>query len=119
MPLTDALRSEPLRSLPDEALVPMGFLRSLATQDRSNGDPGAMADLTVADVAEALGRAESTVRGWLLEGALAGYKLRGREWRVPRASLREFLDRQGDSKPTPVDGDDISAWRRYRKDGTA
>ncbi len=46
-------------------------------------------DLTVGDVAAETRRATSTVRGWLLRGELRGYKLNRRDWRVPRAALRE------------------------------
>jgi excisionase family DNA binding protein len=46
------------------------------------------ADLTLAEVSSLTHRSESTVRGWLSSGHLPGaYKLRGRAWRVPRASL--------------------------------
>lgn len=51
-------------------------------------------DLSVDEVAQDTGRAPSTVRGWLIAGALRGYKLNGRDWRVTRAALREYLDRQ-------------------------
>lgn len=55
-----------------------------------NGGEAAVADLTVPELAEELGRSESTVRGWLpdVEGA---YKL-GSEWRVPRDAWRAYLD---------------------------
>ena len=74
-------------------------------------------DLTVKEVAKETDRAPSTVRDWLLSGALRGYKFNDRDWRVPRAALEEYLDAQ--SKPTsatPRDtGDvDIRAWRRIR-----
>ena len=45
-------------------------------------------DLTVGEVGEALGRSASTVRGWCARGELPGsYRLNGREWRVPKASI--------------------------------
>jgi len=73
-------------------------------------------DLTVEDVAEEVGRAPSTVRGWLIAGALRGYKLNGRDWRVPRSALREYLRSQGAERPEPSQGDDvdIGEWRRVR-----
>ena len=49
------------------------------------------ADLTVADVAARFGRKRSTVRGWLDRGLIPeAYRFRGREWRVPLASLTTF-----------------------------
>ena len=72
-------------------------------------------DLTVEDVAKQTGRAPSTVRGWLIAGDLRGYKLNGRDWRVPPRALREYLDGQR-SENVPKKGKgqpvDISAWRR-------
>jgi excisionase family DNA binding protein len=72
-------------------------------------------DLTVEQVAEAMGRACSTVRGWLIAGELRGFKLNGRDWRVPRAALRAYRDAQAAGKADPepeMEGVDISAWRR-------
>lgn len=48
-------------------------------------------DLTATEVARLMGRDEKTVAGWCRAGVIEGaYKLRGREWRVPRAALRAF-----------------------------
>ncbi|MBX3146967.1 MAG: helix-turn-helix domain-containing protein [Gemmatimonadales bacterium] len=48
-------------------------------------------DLTVADLATRYQRSPSTVRWWLEQGRMPGaYRLQGREWRVPRASLVAF-----------------------------
>ncbi len=73
-------------------------LYRLAGLDPPAGDteeePSDRRDLTVGDVAERVGRAGSTVRGWLVSGALRGYKLNARDWRIPRAALREYLDGQ-------------------------
>jgi len=71
-------------------------------------------DLTVEDVAEEVGRAPSTVRGWLIAGDLRGYKLNGRDWRIPRAALREYLAAQagGEDAVDVPEEVDISAWRR-------
>ena len=71
-------------------------------------------DLTVEQVADETGRAPSTVRGWLLSGHLRGYKLNGRDWRVPPHALRAYLDGQsrGSNESTrEPDGGDISDWR--------
>lgn len=73
-------------------------------------------DLTVEDVAAEVGRSPSTVRSWLIAGDLDGYKLNNRDWRIPRASLRAYLEGQ-QSAPAPHDsGDvDIGAWRKVRR----
>jgi hypothetical protein len=48
-------------------------------------------DLTAAEVARLMARDEKTVASWCRVGLLSGaYRLRGREWRIPRASLAAF-----------------------------
>ena len=34
------------------------------------------------------------MRGWLISGALRGYKFNNREWRVTRSALRDYIARQ-------------------------
>jgi len=52
-------------------------------------------DYSVLDLARLLGRGESTIRTWLGRGEIPGaYRIKGKEWRVPRAAWREFLDRE-------------------------
>ena len=96
-------------------------LMVLMVEGGLEGAPGTVTstsgDLTVDEVAAEMRRATSTVRGWLIEGHLRGYKLNRRDWRVPRAALREFIDGQGQEKAMtailaePVD---ISAWRKLK-----
>ena len=77
--------------------------------------PAGSRDLTVEDVAERVGRATSTVRGWLIAGQLRGYKLNGRDWRVSPTALQDHMDAQSAliSAPEPGDtGVDITEWRR-------
>ena len=72
-------------------------------------------DMTLAQVANEVGRATSTIRTWLNSKRLQGYKLNGRDWRVPRSALRTYV---GDQRHLPnqlgtrQDNEDISAWRR-------
>lgn len=78
---------------------------------------GQARDLTVEEVAAETKRAVSTVRGWLISGALAGYKLNGRDWRIPRSALRAYLDRQSEtSGPESADAGpvDLGSWRKIR-----
>ena len=74
-------------------------------------------DMTVKEVAEETGRATSTVRRWLISEALRGYKINGRDWRVTRSALREYLTAQSSETggPPPDAGEvDIADWRRVR-----
>lgn len=73
-------------------------------------DPEPLADLTVKEVAEIVKRAPSTVRGWCQAGELDSYLFQGREYRVTRAALRAFQDRQAAPEDDPGD-DDLSSWR--------
>ena len=75
-------------------------------------------DLNIREVAEETRRALSTVRGWLVEGRLRGYKLRNRDWRIPRSALRQFLHEQPASESRKsadtarAEKVDIGAWRK-------
>lgn len=73
-------------------------------------DPAPLADLTVQEVADLMGRKPSTVRGWCASGELRAYRLAGREWRIPHGALREYQDQQ--ANPVDDDGDEnIRGWR--------
>lgn len=85
-----------------------------STEDREEVRGG---DLTVEDVAELTKRAPSTVRGWLINGDLRGYKLNGRDWRVTRKALNAYLEAQREPGPTPTETGtevDLGAWRNAR-----
>ncbi len=73
-------------------------------------------DMTVKEVAEETVRAPSTVRGWLLDRRLDGYKINNRDWRITRTALREFLASQPKKEGPPLEPGkvDITAWRRVR-----
>lgn len=77
-----------LEPLPDEVTVPVRWVRALL------GSPQAevSVDLTLEEVAEQVGRAVSTVRGWCASGELRGYRLNGREWRVPASAVAEYFE---------------------------
>lgn len=92
--------------MPSGSLVPVDWVRGLLDETPDDADP------TVEDVAEVLGRAPSTIRGWCRAGRLTGaYRLRGREWRIPRAALRSL--REGG----PVHGGhpEKSSWDRWQR----
>jgi excisionase family DNA binding protein len=47
--------------------------------------------LTPEQAAERLGVSPKTVRDWLREGKLPGYKLMGKLWRVSESDLADFI----------------------------
>ena len=90
-----------LEALPDEALVPVRWVRGLIESIES-GDCSEIGH-TVLEVAAATNRAPSTVRTWCAEGRLPGARrLRGREWRIPAAALRALLDGDTPDRPEAV-----------------
>lgn len=98
MTLAERLRRA-VEGLPEGASItlPVGVVRDWLEEREDDAEDNRLGDLTVPELAEELDRAESTVRGWLNAGRIdQAYKLNGREWRVPRAAVREFLDRQRD-----------------------
>lgn len=91
-------------------------------ESKRTEDGNRIAPLTVQEVAEELGRSPSCIRGWLGSGELDGFKLNGREWRVPREAVREFMDRQRDEAgpargrvPSRRTGE-LSEWRGEKAD---
>lgn len=79
-----------------------------------------IADLTANEFAELLGRKPSTIRGWLGAGEIPeAYHFRGREWRIPRAAARRYLDawreKRANGPPEPLGGSGHrhGAWRRH------
>lgn len=117
MTLSDRLRAL-AEALPSESSSVTLTRADLRTLVEGSGDaPVAVRDLTVQEVAQEMHRAPSTVRGWLIAGDLKGYKLNRRDWRVPRAALRAYLDAQSHDPNDRVRSSehvDIAAWRRVR-----
>jgi excisionase family DNA binding protein len=72
------------------------------------------ADMTVLEVAETIGRSPSTVRAWLIDGSLRGYKLNRRDWSVPRSALRDYLDGQMAASAGTVEPHDQEEGRHRR-----
>lgn len=106
-----------------EAVIPARVVLARLPVDDTPAPPE-VADPTIEDVARELGRAPSTVRGWRLAGEFPGAYQLGREWRIPRADIRAFLDRQ---KPTPAipsatlpvseTKPDLGDWRHHVRGG--
>ena len=103
----------------DSSAVTLTRLDLVALLEETPGaSPAPSRDLSVEEVAAETGRAPSTVRGWLISGALRGYKLNARDWRIPRAALRAYLDAQGAGRvgtPSGPEHVDVGAWRQLRQ----
>ena len=102
-----------LRPLPGTALVPSSWVMEQLGAEADEVE--AIADLTIAEIATEMDRAPSTVRSWIPQIDRA-YKL-GREWRVPRAALRAYLDALAAPKklmPTAAPPD-LGSWRKHLK----
>ncbi len=87
----------------------------LADESSEDTQGGREPDYTAAEIAERFGRSPQTVRDWIKAGKLREYLFNGREYRVTKAALAEFEEkqRQGrDFKPEPRVGADLGAWRR-------
>lgn len=103
-------------------MIPVESLRAALDEAEQGGDVPAEGsdgeDLTLEEAAERVHRAASTVRGWCNSGVLAGaYRLNGRDWRIPPAALRAYLDRQGErarttAAPRRGKAADLGAWRK-------
>lgn len=108
---------EAIAHLPDEAMVPVGWFRDLL-EDLADGDVQ-LHDLSVQEVAEQVGRKPSTIRTWLGAGKIPeAYRREGRDWRVPPAALRKFLDGQRVSRrhevsTRPSRPQPLGAWRNH------
>lgn len=106
-----------VEGMPEGASVslPVDWIRSLLEEEPEAGVPEL---LDLEEVAEIVGRAVSTVRTWCNTGELEGaFKLRGREWKVPREALRRFLEEQGSERPDPTPSGpvDLGSWRTQRE----
>ena len=70
---------------------------------------GDTVDLRAEDVGRLFGRSPGTIRLWIRQGRLRAYRL-GRQWRVPRAALRELENGWSDR---PASRADLGAWRTH------
>ncbi len=116
MSIEDRLRRI-VTALPEQASVTLPVLLVKEWLDLEADDP--LADLTVTDVAEQLGRSPGTVRDWIRRGELEAYQL-GKEYRVTRPALTTFSQQQRNgprterSESAPSRQSDLGAWRKRR-----
>jgi excisionase family DNA binding protein len=122
MTIHDALTAL-VKAAPSDATVPVRWIKELLAADDQTLDSGRSdsdVDLTVKEVARRFGRGASTIRTWLARGELVGaYRLHGREWRVPLASI----DRLQRAQAEPVAAEsmpqrftrspDVGEWRKH------
>lgn len=77
------------------------------------------ADLTVQEVADQMGRKSGAVRGWIRSGELRAYLFNGKEYRVTRAALAEYIEAQRLGRKRSPSGAgktaDLGAWRQVRR----
>ena len=118
MSIEDRLR-QIVTALPEQASVTLPVMLVKEWLEMEADDP--LADLTVGEVAQQLGRAPSTVREWIRRRELEAYQL-GKEYRVTRPALTTFCQRQRNGSPTsgrsenaPSRRSDLGAWRKLRK----
>jgi excisionase family DNA binding protein len=82
--------------LPEGATITLGreTLLQFSTATTAKAQTSTLTcDLSVADVAKALNRSQSTVRALAASGRLPGaYRSFGREWRIPRDSFDSFRE---------------------------
>ncbi len=77
---------------PPGTMLPAASLAEMLAGEVDDTDDR-LSDLTLAEAAEKLGKAPSTIRAWLLAGELRGYKVH-RSWRITRAAIAAFLEGQ-------------------------
>ena len=99
-----------------EATIPAReVLRRLPPTD-ANDVLGVGGDMTLKDVANEVGRAVSTIRTWCNSKRINGaYRLNGRDWRIPQAALRKFLEDQGRGKPQDQVRNREGEWDAWRQ----
>lgn len=102
--------SKLLAELPGDALLSVSWIRA-----RLNAPVVVEADgdLSCADVAALLHRKPGTIRAWCFRAEIVGaYRLNGKDWRIPRKSLRAYLDKQSAGQcPVGASSVDLGAWR--------
>jgi len=112
---TASLR-DALAQLPDDALVPVQWVRQHLDSESPDAAPERL--WTVHEVAERYERSQSTVRGWCAKGELSAFKLHRTAWRIPESALENFDVRQQRGSRRCALGQresaNVARWRRER-----
>ncbi len=104
-----------------EASVPARVILERLPDSTPTPTGDSLADLTVEEAGDVLGRSPSTVRDYCRRDLLPGaYRQQGREWKIPRAAIRAFQRSEaGEVKPVTTRrrrGEvDLGSWRRELK----
>ena len=121
MGLVDRMRAI-VEPMPDDASVTLS-VEWLRGQLAEEGEQGVGRLLTLEEAGEIVGRSPSTIRTWANGGQLNGaFKLQGRSWRIPEATVQRFIERQQSgehelpmvARSGPVD---LGDWRKHVKPG--
>ena len=114
--LLEAAEEGPMIMVPVRWLLD---LLDLLDGKRANGCSEVLsADLTADEAAVEVKRSPQTIRNWCRSGHLPGsYKLRNREWRIPRQALQALrtshLDGDGTGVQQAGRPTDLGAWRAH------
>jgi hypothetical protein len=114
MNLADRLRelAERLPTGGSLTLTRDGLLELATGAKRQPDELPSQAEFTISELAARFHRSASTVRGWCEHGCFDGaYKLNGRDWRIPQASIDAFVSKQRGARS--VVG--LGAWRAVRR----
>jgi hypothetical protein len=100
------------QALPDGSAIPVPRAWLLELLEGTEAPRASRAplelDLTPEEAGAALHRAPVTIRAYCNAGLVPGaYRLRGRQWRIPRAALEAFQETERSSPLKP--------WKRKRR----
>ena len=111
-----------LAALPDDALVPVSWVRSQVRTHPDSEDRERHRDLSAREFAELVNRSAAQVRAWCAAGSVPGaYRLPGEKrhgaWRIPHESVDAFRQRGTTRVPKEIqeggtEAPDVGAWRR-------
>lgn len=108
--------------LPEGSTVslPVSWLRGLLEAEAKRAGEELPELLTLPEVAQVVGRAESTVRTWCNSGRIPqAFRMNGRDWRVPSKALQEWIESQQEPEEAPGrllgrGEEDLASMRRLR-----
>ena len=107
-----------LATMPPGTLIPADWVCAQLGAVEGEAENTKAPDFTAAELATRWGRGSSTVRTMCERGELAGaYRFRGREWRVPRATVLTYEAAERGRAEVPSDPPPLRARRPGRAPG--